>query len=85
MSPAQLLDMAQKAIEREGGAMVLTVPRARRPRGETAALVPGVNGRILAWDGARLTLYVKASDVLAWIARRASARPVVERQGVDPT
>jgi hypothetical protein len=71
----ELRAMAERANEREGGAMVLTVPKKRPPKGETCALLPGLNGRILATDGERVTLLVRAPAVLAWLDRRAALSP----------
>jgi hypothetical protein len=70
MSYQRLREMAEAAQQREGGAMVLTVPK-KRPVGDRAALLPGLIGKVVAYDGVRATLYLRATDVLAWLDRHA--------------
>jgi hypothetical protein len=73
MSPEDLKAMAEARVGRGyEPVLVLTVPKKRAP-GLSAALLPGLNGRCVAWDGQRATIMVNATDVLAWFARRPSA------------
>jgi hypothetical protein len=69
MKPADLFEMAETAVARGDGHMILTVPKTGRV-GERAALLPGLNGRVLAYDGERATLWMDATAVLRWLKRR---------------
>lgn len=69
MSPDRLLADAKEAVASGGKYLVLTVPRKRAPS-ERAALLPGMIGKLVAYDGQRATIMIEASVVVRWFERR---------------
>lgn len=68
MTPEQLWADAERAAKGDGH-LIYRVPKKSRP-GNHAALLPGVNGRVLQWDGSHAVLYVRADSIKRWLARR---------------
>lgn len=76
MSPTELLVMAEKHAADGQNVLVLRRPATKGRRYKmTAALLPGLNGHILAHDGDSLTLVVDVDRVVAWCKRRGVSAP----------
>lgn len=54
------------------GVLVYRRSAKRSPRGMTAALLPGLNGRVVGTERDSVTIMVRAQDVLAWLDLRMS-------------